>query len=149
MSKEKNNLVSHAIALAIGSVALTSIVCVPVLGAWGMGYVYGKYRLWSAAIHGEAELKQAEWNRQIIVKEAIAKRDASSMLAQAEVERAKGVAKANKIIGDSLKQNEDYLRYLWIDNLHNTQNQIIYIPTEAGLPILEANRFSKGEKKVE
>ncbi len=64
------------------------------------------------------------------------------MLAQAEIERAKGVAEANRIIGDSLKNNDSYLRYLWIDNIHNTSNQIIYIPTEASLPILEAKRGS-------
>jgi hypothetical protein len=145
MNNEENILIKHSIAIAVCSVALTLVVSVPILGIWGLGYTYGKYRLWSASIHGEAELKQAEWNRQIIVKEAIAKRDASSLLAQAEIERAKGVAQANKIIGDSLKQNEDYLRYLWIDSLHNTQNQIIYVPTEANLPILEANRNNKHE----
>ena len=62
------------------------------------------------------------------------------MLADAEIARAVGVAKANKIIGDSLKDNEQYLRYLWIDSLQQTQNQIIYVPTEAGLPILEAGK---------
>jgi regulator of protease activity HflC (stomatin/prohibitin superfamily) len=133
----KENLMNKA---AI-TIAICLMILVPVLSIYGLGYLYGKYRLWSASIHGEAELKQAEWNRQIIVKEAIAKKDASVMLAQAEVERARGVAQANKIIGNSLKQNEDYLRYLWIDNIHNTTNQIIYVPTEANLPILEANRL--------
>lgn len=65
------------------------------------------------------------------------------LLAQAEVERAKGVAKANKIIGDSLKDNEAYLRYLFVNNLADTKDQVIYIPTEAGLPILEATRMEK------
>jgi hypothetical protein len=74
------------------------------------------------------------------VQEAQAKMDAAKLLAQAEVERAKGVAKANQIIGDSLHNNEDYLRYLFVNNLEHTQNQVIYVPTEANLPILEANR---------
>lgn len=115
-----------------------------VLGiAFGVSALYREYSLWSSSMQGQAELKQAEWNRQIAVREAEAKRDAAKMLAQAEIERAKGVAQANKIIGDSLKGNEDYLRYLWIDHLGTTQNQVIYIPTEAGLPILEA-----GKRKV-
>ena len=50
------------------------------------------------------------------------------------------MAKANEIIGGSLKGNEEYLRYLWIDNLEKGNNSVIYVPTEAGLPILEANR---------
>jgi hypothetical protein len=58
--------------------------------------------------------------------------------------RAEGVAKANKIIGDSLKENEAYLRYLWISEMKETKDQIIYIPTEANLPILEAGRGLRG-----
>lgn len=102
-----------------------------------------KFNLWSSAIAGEAELKRAEWNRQIQVREAQAKLDSSTMLAKAEVERAKDVAEANKIIGDSLKGNESYLRYLWIDSLQHTQDKVIYVPTESGLPILESTRLMK------
>lgn len=102
--------------------------------------INAKYSVWSSGLEGEAQLKQAEWNRQIIVREATAKRDSASLLAQADIERAKGVAQANKIIGDSLKNNENYLKYLWIDSLQNTKDQIIYVPTETNLPILEASR---------
>ncbi len=101
------------------------------------------YNVWEKGLAGEAELRHAEWNRQIAVREAQAKKDSASLLAEAEVERAKGVAKANKIIGDSLKENEEYLRYLWIDGIQHTKNEIIYIPTEANLPILEANRSGR------
>src|SRR3990167_706553 len=64
---------------------------------------------WWAEQSGKAELAQAEQNRQIAVLEATAKYESSKQLAQAEIERAKGVAEANKIIGESLKENEDYL----------------------------------------
>jgi regulator of protease activity HflC (stomatin/prohibitin superfamily) len=70
----------------------------------------------------------------------MAKKDSAKQLAEAEVIRAEGVAKANAIIGSSLKNNEDYLRYLFVNNLEHTQNQVIYVPTEANLPILEATR---------
>ncbi len=60
--------------------------------------------------------------------------------AEIEVAKAEGVAKANQIIGDSLRDNESYLRYLWIRGLKETKNQVIYVPTETGLPILEASR---------
>ena len=91
-------------------------------------------------MEGEAELAKANFSKQVAVQEAQAKMDSAVMLANAEVERAKGVAKANQIIGDSLKNNEDYLRYLFVNNLEHTQNQVIYIPTEANLPILERRK---------
>jgi regulator of protease activity HflC (stomatin/prohibitin superfamily) len=102
--------------------------------------VYPKYRVWSATMQGEAEYAQAEGNRRIAVLEAESKLEAARSLAAAEVERAKGVAQANEIIGQSLKDNESYLRWLWIENLDKGGNSVIYVPTEAGLPILEAGK---------
>mgnify|MGYP000399635833 CR=1 FL=1 len=99
--------------------------------------IYGK---WTATMRGQAEYQQAEANRKIKVLEAEAHREAAKSLAQAEIERAKGVAEANRIIGDSLKENEAYLRYLWISGLRDGRDQVIYVPTEAGLPILESGR---------
>lgn len=88
---------------------------------------------------GEALLAKSESEKKVMIEEAKAKLDSAKLLAAAEVERAKGVAKANKIIGDSLKENEGYLKYLWIQNM-NTEKEVIYVPTEANLPILEAGR---------
>lgn len=109
----------------------------------GCAYGVPKYRVWCASLEGEAELRRAEQNRQIAIEEANAKRAAAESLAEAEIIRAKGVAEANRIVGESLSDSENYLRYLWIDNIGNTSNQIIYIPTEAGLPILEAGKAAK------
>ena len=91
-------------------------------------------------IEGKKSLAEAEWNKKIQIADANAKAEAAVSLAQVEIERAKGVAEANRIIGDSLKNNEGYLRYLWIQGLHHESNTTIYVPTEAGLPILEAGR---------
>jgi regulator of protease activity HflC (stomatin/prohibitin superfamily) len=99
-----------------------------------------RYNVYSSRLDGEAKLAEAEYSRQIAVREAVAERDSAKMHAQAEVERARGVAAANHIIGDSLNGKEDYLRYLYINNLKNTRNQVIYVPTEAGLPVLEAGK---------
>lgn len=99
------------------------------------------YSVWQKGLAGEAELKQAEWNRQIAVKEAEAKYQSAKSLAQAEIERAKGTAEANKIVASGLGGPEGYLRYLYIDAIaHNKAAQVIYVPTEAGLPILEAGK---------
>ena len=99
------------------------------------------YRVWEQRLEGEAELAKAQYSRQVQIQDAQSKLEAARSLAGAEVERAKGVAAANKIIGESLKDNESYLRYLWISNLEQGEHkETIYIPTEAGLPILEAGK---------
>lgn len=99
------------------------------------------YDVWAQGKRGEAELSHAEFNRQIKTLEAKAAMESSKHLADAEIIRAKGVAEANKIIGDSLKENEGYLRYLWIQGLQTNQMQVVYVPTEANLPIMESSRF--------
>lgn len=106
-----------------------------------------QYNVYHRHMEGKAELAQAEYNRQIAVYEAEAKREAAKALAEAEIERAKGVAQANQIIGDSLKGNEQYLRYLWVSGLEHKDHSIVYVPTEAGMPILEAGRRPAVEEK--
>jgi len=106
-------------------------------------YGFPKYNVWRKELRGKADLKEAEWSRQIAVEEAKARKESATLDAEAEVERAKGVAQANKIIGDSLKGNDAYLRYLWIQGLHDGNSETIYVPTEANLPILEAVRKLK------
>lgn len=123
----------------LGVSILTILIGVITLGMWGCP----KYSVYSQELEGEAELAKANYSKKVTIQEAMAKFESSKSLAQAEVERAKGVAEANRIIGTSLKNNEDYLRYLWIHNMAETKNDVIYIPTEAGLPILEAGKRKK------
>lgn len=106
-----------------------------------IGYINRIYDVWAEGMIGQAELARAESNRQIKTLEAKAQLESSKHLADSEIIRARGVAEANKIIGDSLKENEGYLRYLWIQGLQTNQMQVVYIPTEAGLPILESSRI--------
>lgn len=126
--------------LHAGRTISTLLLVIVLLISAGM-YGCPRYKVYSREMDGRAELAQAQFNRQIAITEAQAKMEAAKMLNQAEVERARGVAEANRIIGESLKNNEGYLRYLWINGLQtNEQTQVIYIPTEAGLPILEAGK---------
>lgn len=99
------------------------------------------YFVWQQGLSGQAKLREAESSRQIAIQEALAKKESAKLLAEAEVERAKGVAAANKIIGEGLKDNHEYLIYLWIQELANS-GHVIYVPTEANLPILEAGKFT-------
>lgn len=121
---------------------LIGLSCITLLvfgGCWG----YPQYRVWQRDLSGQAQLAEAEWTRKIVIEEADAKKESAKLLAEAEIERAKGVAEANEIIGESLKGNESYLRYLWIQGLQDGSSEVIYIPTEANLPILEATRGVK------
>ena len=104
-------------------------------------YIIPKYRVWSQEMEGKAEFAKAEQNRRIKIEEAKANLEAEKLNAQAEVERAKGAAEAIKIENGSITPT--YIQYLWVRQQNaNSENKIIYIPTEAGLPILEAGRVA-------
>ena len=121
------------------TVLILLVIVLLCLGLWGCP----QWNVYQSRLAGEAQLAEAESNRRIAIAEAEAKKESAQSLAEAEIIRARGVAEANKIIGDSLKQNEGYLRYLYINSLSEAEtqgNKVIYIPTEAGLPILEAGR---------
>ena len=101
--------------------------------------VIPNYRVWAEGKKGEAEYMRAEQNRKIKVEEAKANLEAEKLNAQAEVERAKGAAEAIRIENGSITPT--YIQYLWVRQQNaNSNNRIIYIPTEAGLPILEAGK---------
>lgn len=121
-------------------IGITAILLV-IISIWAFCAGGRIYDVWAQGKEGEAELARAESNRQIKTLESQAAMEGAKYLAQAEIIRARGVAEANKIIGDSLNGNESYLRYLWIQGLNQGHSHTVYIPTEAGLPILEANRL--------
>jgi len=129
MSREAMNAL---VGLIIGIV----VICLVAGGC----YIFPKYKVYKKELNGKASLKEAEWDRKIKIEEAKAHDQSAGFFAAAEITRANGVAKANAIIGESLKDNEGYLRYLWIQGLHDGSGETVYIATEAGLPIMEANR---------
>ena len=127
--KQQNGFIDPAIAL----------IAVGVIVVGGIIFVGGpQYNVWQQSLAGKAELQKAEYTRQVAVLEAQAKKDSAQQLADAEIIRATGVAKANQIIGDSLKDNREYLQYLYITGLEegsNKGNVTIYVPTEGGMPV--------------
>jgi len=125
--------------VSVSLAGLVFIILLVFLGMWGCP----QYEVWQKGKLGEAELSRAVQNRKIVVQEAEAKKESAKLHAESEVIRAEGVAKANKIIGESLHNNEEYLRYLWIIDVAgaNVDKTIVYVPTETNLPILEAGRF--------
>ena len=131
------------IGIILGSIG---IVIISIAVICGLMVAHANYNVWSMKKSGEAEYAFAESQRQIKILEAKASEESAKCYAQAEIIRAGGVAEANKIIGDSLSGNEAYLRYRWIEGLQTNNMSIVYVPTEANLPILEANRWKQVEK---
>ena len=117
-----------------GSVCLFIIICIG--SCVGVPY----YNVWEQEMSGKAEFAKAEQNRKIRIEEAKANLESEKLNAQAEIERAKGAAKAIEIENGAITPT--YIQYLWVrqQNLSGNNSKIIYIPTEAGLPLLEAGR---------
>ncbi len=103
---------------------------------WGMP----NYNVYARELSGKAELREAEWNRQIAVQEAQAIKESATLKAEAEVIRAQGIAEANEIIAGSI--TTEYIKYKFIEGLNDGNTEVIYVATEAGLPILEASRLN-------
>lgn len=126
--------ISHSTVILIVLLFLGTIV----LGMWGCP----QYYVYKARKDGEATLAHAQSSKEVAVAEAKAKKESAELLAEADTIRAHGVARSNEIIGLSLKDNEAYLHWLWIDNLEKNPQAVIYVPTEANLPIFEAGRLN-------
>jgi hypothetical protein len=120
-------------------VSVISIVAFVFLFCFIIGggcYSYPQYNVWQQGLAGQAELKRAEQNRQIKIQEARAIKESAKDLAEAEVIRAGGVAKAQEIINQTLTAR--YIQWLMAESMGEQTCDVRYIPTEANLPILEA-----------
>ena len=102
---------------------------------WGLP----QYTVYKQELNGKADLKEAEWSRQIAVEEAKAEKESALLKKEADIIRAEGVAASNEIIAESL--TPQYITWKWVEGLHDGSSEVIYVPTEGNLPILEANRF--------
>ena len=97
------------------------------------------YNVWQQEMSGKAEMAKAEQNRKILVEEAKARLEAEKLNAEAEIERAKGMAQAMEI--ENGKLTPVYNQYLFIRTLEKISDkgslpQTIYIPTEGMLPVM-------------
>ncbi len=113
---------------------------------FGGVFMYNNMRVWTAETAGRAALAQATQDRQIKTLEAKGKAESARYEAEAEVERAKGVASANDIIMNRLGGPANYLTYLQIQALESSNANLIYVPTEGGLPVTEAGRLRRAQQ---
>ena len=128
----------RGIGFTIGSIiAIGILVAVVLVG-------FPTYNVYSKQMAGKAAYEEAVQNRRIRVLEAQAALDSAKLTAAAEIERAKGANEANRIMAQALGGPEAYLRWSYINMLQETagkgDREVIYLPTEAGMPILEAGR---------
>ena len=101
------------------------------------------YNVWQQEMAGKAEMAKAEQNRKILIEEARARLEAEKLNAQAEVERAKGMAEAMKLENGTL--NTTYNQYLFIRTLEKLADkgdlpQIIYMPSEGLVPVMDVSK---------
>ena len=121
-------------------VARIVVRCLVVVGLLILALVpagmYGcpKYNVWEQGLSGQAALKRAEQTRKIAIEAA-----------KAEEESAQFRANAIQILGKAAKEFPEYRRQEFIgafaEALQNGHiEQIIYVPTESTIPIMEAGR---------
>lgn len=122
--------------------AAAGIMLVLVLVVGGMAGC-PQYGVYSQRLSGEAALAHAHAARQVLVQQAQAEKDAATL-------RAEAIA----IVGKAAKEFPEYRQQEFIgafaEAMHNGKiSQIIYVPTEGNIPILEAGRWARAapEKK--
>lgn len=136
MTKTKNVIKING--LTVGAISVASIAVIGLL-MWGMP----QYNVWQQEMAGKAEMAKAEQNRKILVEEAKARLEAEKLNAEAEIERAKGMAEAMRIENGTLSSS--YNQYLFIRTLEKLADkgslpQIIYIPSEGLTPVMELGK---------
>lgn len=98
------------------------------------------YSVWAARKSGEAEFAKAQNEQRIQIAEAESRLHAAQANKAAAIVEAEAVAAQIATIGDKLTKHDLYLKWQWIKMMEDREGQTIYVPTEAGLPILEAGR---------
>ena len=135
----KQSKQSNTMQTAVG-ISVIGLIVLVIIAAIMFGYP--RYKVWQQEMDGKAEFAKAEQNRKIKIEEARANLEAEKLNAQAEIERAKGAAKAIEIENGSITPT--YIQYLWVRQQADLGDKtVIYIPTEGNLPILEAGRNAK------
>lgn len=127
-------------------IAVVVLVVVVIL-VWSL-WLYPHWNVWSSHQQGLADLTQAKNEQQISVAQAQARLDAAQLNKKAAVIEAEAVALQIAEIGKQLTTHDLYLKWQWIKMMEerDSKAETIYVPTEAGIPILEAGKRIKNKK---
>ena len=125
---------------------VTIVILTLVIIIVALMYGIPRYKVWQQEMAGKAEMAKAEQNRRILVEEAKARLEAEKLNAQAEIERARGMAEAMKVENGTL--NETYNQYLFIRTLEKIADkgslpQIIYVPSKGLVPVMDLKQPEK------
>jgi hypothetical protein len=120
--------------VVVGSLLVIAIIALLMFGL-------PMWNVWRAGLSGEASLKRATQTRMIQVEQARGEKEAAQM-------RADAIA----IMGKAAKEFPEYRQQEFIGAFAEAMkdgriSQIIYVPTEANIPITEAGRFVPATKK--
>lgn len=118
-----------AIGIISGIISLLFII--------SLFFLFPMWNVWRAGLEGEALLKKAEQTRMIQIQQAKGEKEASQL-------RADAIA----IVGKAAKDFPEYRQQEFIGAFAEALqagkvHQIIYVPTEANIPIMEAGRHTK------
>lgn len=118
---------SKVIALAITGAIIAGAIGLLIVG-------YNTAKVYAAEATGKAEYARAEQNRRILVEQAKAEKEAAVLQAQ-----------AIEIMGAAAKAYPEYRQQEFISAFgqalrDGNVSQIIYVPTEANIPLTEAGR---------
>ncbi|MHC8950461.1 hypothetical protein ACYX7F_16080 [Sphingobacterium hungaricum] len=120
---------------AKGTLILVGLAAVIILG---LMFGLPVYSVWQQEMSGKARLAEATHSRQILVEQARAEKEAAVLQAD-----------AIKIMGEAAQKYPEYRKQEFIGAFGEalkagTISQIIYVPTEASIPIVEASRTIPG-----
>ncbi len=122
------------------SIVFWPVVLVAVLILWAL-FGAPVWRVWAQQKQGEADLQQAHKEQQIQVSKAQGRLDAATINKQAAIIEAEAVATQIETIGKTLTQHDLYLKWQWIKMMEERpESSVIYVPTEANIPIMEAGK---------
>lgn len=111
-----------------------------VLVTWSL-FGMPMWRVWAQRKQGEADLQQAHKEQQIQVSKAQGRLDAATINKQAAIIEAEAVSAQIEKIGQTLTKHDLYLKWQWIKMMEERpESSVIYVPTEANLPIMEAGK---------
>ena len=123
---------------AVGFIVTILILCFLA----GLFWIFPTYNVWRSSMSGKAQLREQEYVKQVAIEQAKAELESAKLYADAEIERARGVAESTEIISEKLQKNEAYLQYLAIQaqiKMADSPNHTtIYIPSGInGIPVIK------------
>tara|TARA_B100000959_G_C14927359_1_gene602051 strand:- start:1232 stop:1618 length:387 start_codon:yes stop_codon:yes gene_type:complete len=127
-------MVERSIMNQKGNIEMLALVVVVLCLLGGLLFGLPIWNVWKSGLSGEAKLKRAQQEKLIMIEQA-----------KAEVEASKHRAQAIQVVGQAAKEFPEY-RYqeflgAFAEALQEGRiHQIIYVPTEANIPIMEAGK---------